>query len=124
MNARRARERRREEKLREAKLVGSVGPVHELWRVGNMLVVAPRILEPFPDELKAALLRRREAAISGRCACGVGYEFLAADAENRINALMAHESSCSASDDALAEIGRRHGITIRSMVPSIDTGRN
>lgn len=113
MNARRARARRhlrRREIERllaqgrqvQPRLVGAYAG-QEAWMVGPVLHIIPILRDAYPQDLKAAVDRRRRAALTGRCDCGAVW------AIDRGRAHMAHEDGCPAIDDVLFEIGRRHG---------------
>ena len=116
MNARRARERRRIEGQMRAAISEPAEVVATLdgWdivRRGPLLLVLPIVPEDAPSELKEALGRRREAGLTGRCACGARFEVETAvrAGTGRLGlAAFLHEADCSASDERIAEIAGRY----------------
>jgi hypothetical protein len=114
VNARKARERKRLQ-LNEIRQVLAESQAatprfagyfagQELWRVGDVLHVVPILKDAYPDELKAAIDRRRRAAMTGKCDCGSTWQVL-----RRGRVQMAHEDDCPAADAVLFAIGERYG---------------
>ncbi|MEU3100042.1 hypothetical protein ABZ690_36555 [Streptomyces sp. NPDC006967] len=82
MNGRRAKERRRILRERNAQLLTEIrtaearylepwGKAFETWRKGPALLFLPTIGDDYPPDLKQAVAVRREAAFTGRCPCGL-----------------------------------------------------
>ena len=73
-------------------------------RVGFLV---PRVDPHLPEAIRLALARRRQATLTGRCACG-NESLLVFRPEPRVE--LAHEADCVATDDALLALLRRHGL--------------
>jgi hypothetical protein len=83
---------------------------------GRVAYVMPNIDGDYPEELKQALLTRREATITSVCRCGARMLLpsreVRREAKRRGEILrpkMEHEYDCPASDEGLLEIAVRHG---------------
>ena len=77
----------------------------ELWALGDkggVLFVLPELRDEMPPELREAIARRRNAALTGRCACGAVRSVSSA---GRIS--FGHESGCDADDDSVLALLRR-----------------
>jgi hypothetical protein len=114
VNARKARERKQlqlneirqtlaESQAATPHLVGNVAG-QECWVVGKVMHIVPILKDDYPIELKAAIDRRRRAAMTGRCDCGARWEV-----RRRGHVDMAHEDGCPAADAVLFAIGERYG---------------
>ncbi len=72
----------------------------------NVAYVVIRPSPALPHPVRQALARRRQATLTGRCACGARLSL-----EGRIgHATMGHESDCPASNDALRALLDEHGV--------------
>lgn len=80
MNGRKAREQRRQERHRlevalrlmkeeRAQFIG-VRDGMEVWQKGWATLQLPPVADTYPEDLRAAVRRYRDACLSGRCACG------------------------------------------------------
>lgn len=116
MNARKAREKRAAERARTQaalnamttatpQLVASYGG-QDYFKVANALVLVPVLRDDYPDDLKAAIDRRRRASLTGSCDCGATRRL---NRGNRVT--YEHETDCPASEDAIDAIAARHGLT-------------
>lgn len=111
MNGRRARARRRQEKiLRQSQSEPTEfvcsGPGFDVLRTGSVASVVPTISEDLPHALKQALAIRREAQLKGRCRCGARIRILRPG-----YGVMEHEPECVAVSvelhEALTSRGKR-----------------
>lgn len=87
-----------------ARYVGDLD-TYEMWLRGPVLHLVPRIPLGAPEELAAAVSRRRMATITGTCDCGAAFRLHGSQLD------MAHEHECPASDAGMAEVLERHGWT-------------
>jgi hypothetical protein len=73
-----------------------------------VVMMLPEIPDASSPDLKNALVRRREASINGRCACGAAFKSLGpATADGVLQVEMNHEDGCSASDAGIAALLER-----------------
>jgi hypothetical protein len=78
-----------------------VGPV--------MMILPAEAPADAPEEIRSAIEARRQASISGRCACGAERRLKAKHGQARL--VIRHEDDCVASDAGITEIATRHGWT-------------
>lgn len=115
MNARRAKARSRieREELRATLTEASASPPRylrtlrgsEVWVCGRVLFTLPVLCDDYPDDLKAAVDRRRRASLSGACDCGGRW-----DVTRRGRVEMWHETGCDATEQALDALAAGHGM--------------
>jgi len=87
----------------EPRLVTVLHDTYEMWMIGKMLVGLPMVRDEYPDEMKRALTRRRQAMLTGQCACGGRVHITGGGME------VWHTASCIAGDTQIDAIARRHG---------------
>lgn len=88
--------------------LGRVGP-HEVVAKGRAVFLVGPVPDGAPPELAAALRRRREATIAGRCACGARWHPGRVRPGHVATAALRHEDSCSAHNVAIAALAARLG---------------
>lgn len=104
---------RQDEMLREAdrapvSAIRELDAHHDAISKGGVLFILPKINDAMPAELKNAITRRRQAALTGRCECGVVRGPMRT-AHRVGHAVMRHERDCPASDATIAELARSLG---------------
>ncbi|NED35583.1 hypothetical protein [Streptomyces sp. SID8499] len=82
MNARKAKQRRRELRERNERLLAQIraaeavfheahGGAWESWTKGPAMLFVPTLCEDYPPDVKEAVIVRRQAAFTGECGCGL-----------------------------------------------------
>lgn len=83
--------------------IGTFGPM-EVFLAGEVLFVLPRSLPGMPPELVEAIDFRRQASLTGQCACGGRRHTPMTRPGHVSHGVFEHEDDCCASSDAIAEI--------------------
>lgn len=76
----------------------------ELYYREPIAYVGPRIRDDYSPRLRAALERRRDAVLDGRCACGGGLAGGGPLAPGIGEASIEHQTTCDAIDDVVAAL--------------------
>lgn len=90
--------------------VGPVGDDFEAFMVGRAMVVTYRTLPGMAPEMRAAVDRRREATLTGRCPCG-GRSHMGPSGGGIVTADLRHEHDCPAADVNLLALATATGWT-------------
>jgi len=85
--------------------------VRDVPGIGRVAYVLPVASEELPPQLREAVLRRRLAALEGRCPCGATVTLpnraerrRAARDGRQLSTTVEHEADCPASDDRIAAL--------------------
>lgn len=85
--------------------------IRNVLGVGRVAYVLPVVTEELPPQLREAVVRRRLAALEGRCPCGATMTLpnraerrRAARDGRQLSTTVEHETDCPASDDRIAAL--------------------
>ncbi len=78
----------------------------ELWTLGPVATAMPELRDDYSPRLRAALIRRRDATLTGRCVCGGTIAAGRPLTPGVAAASIEHEPECDAIDERLATLLR------------------
>lgn len=84
----------------------------------RIVFVTPEITDHLPEEVKNALMVRREATMTGKCQCGAEYDWTQIKEGAVSAALMQHEDDCPAANEVFLALLKQHDIKMMGKMPS------